>query len=68
MNGSFTCRSGLGGALRAPLGPVAAPLASSLHAPSRPHPPRYVLDRRFTVAAHFNFRRAKRSSRERLEQ
>src|SRR5258708_39163755 len=32
--------SGLGGALRAPLGPVAAPLASSLRAPSRPHPPR----------------------------
>src|SRR5579859_8277972 len=31
--------SGLGGALRAPLGPVAAPLASSLRAPFRPHPP-----------------------------
>src|SRR5690348_13589535 len=31
--------SGFGGALRAPRGPVAAALASSLRAPSRPLPP-----------------------------
>src|SRR5205823_11099481 len=36
---STTITYGLGGALRAPLGPVAAPLAGSLRAPSRPHPP-----------------------------
>src|SRR3984893_2857182 len=42
-------RSGLGGALRAPLGPVAAPLASSLRAPDMEGVVKGVVGRRLWV-------------------